>query len=142
MAEERNREIVKRRRAGATFPALAKAYGISTERVRQIFAQEVKKERRQQELAEADRRPDQPNLLHLEPWERAMLANFCGKAEFTPDDVEERGFYRGNFSCENIVWRRIVRWMARVGKKPATPPYRQTAEEWRENRARHSNKRA
>jgi hypothetical protein len=130
MAEERNREIVKRRRAGATFPAIAKAYGISTERVRQIFA-----------LAEADRRPDQPNLLHLEPWERAMLANFCGKAEFTPDDVEERGFYRGNFSCENIVWRRIVRWMARAGKKSSSP-FRQTAKERFEYQARDSGKRS
>lgn len=55
-----------------------------------------------------------------------MLADFCGKAEFTPDDVEEQGFYRGNFSCENIVWRRIVRWMARAGKKLTTPPHRQT----------------
>ncbi len=30
------------------------------------------------------------NLLQLEPRLRVMLADFCGKAEFTPDDVEER----------------------------------------------------
>lgn len=141
MAEERNREIVKRRRAGATFPALAKHYGISTERVRQIFAREVRKELRQQELAEADRRPDQPNLLHLEPGVRAMLADFCGKAEFTPDDVEERGFRRDNFFCEERVWLRIVRWMALAGKKPATFPHWQAIKEWHESRARHSGKR-
>lgn len=140
MAEDRNKEIVKRRRAGATFSAIARDYGISAPRVREIFEREVKREQRQQELAEADRRPDQPNLLHLEPWERAVLADLCGKAEFTPDDVEERVFYRGNFSCENIVWRRIVRWMARAGKKPATPPHRQTIKEWLESRARHLDK--
>lgn len=141
MAEERNREIMQRRRDGATFSALAKDYGISAPRVRQIFDREVKRELRQQELAEADRRTDQPNLLHLEPRLRAMLADFCGKAEFTPDDVEERGFWRGNISCDDIVWRRIVRWMALAGKKPATLPYRLTIKEWLEYQARHSGKR-
>lgn len=51
------------------------AYGIFTPRVRQIFEREAKRELRQQELAAAERRPDQPNLLHLEPRLRAMTAS-------------------------------------------------------------------
>ncbi|GAB1717628.1 MAG: hypothetical protein NTAFB05_26700 [Nitrobacter sp.] len=112
---------------------MAREYGVSVPRVRQIFEREEKKEQRQQELAEANRRPDQPNLLHLEWPLRAMLADFCDKAEFTPDDVEKRGFWRSNFSCDNAAWRGVVKWMALAGKEPAKPPYKWTIEEWHEH---------
>lgn len=71
--------------------------------MRQICTRDLRRKLRQQELAEADGGPDQPNLLQLEPRLRVMLADFCGKVEFTPDDVEERGFRRDNFSCEERV---------------------------------------
>lgn len=107
MTEERNREILRRRRAGETFPALARDYQISRERVRQIVEREDRREQRQTELAKADSRPDQPNPLHLERHERRILAEFCGKADFTPDDVQERGFWRGNFrvSAKGVIFR-------------------------------------
>jgi len=88
MTGDRNREILRRRRAGETFTSIARDYGISIPRVRQIFEREEAKEQRQAELAEADRRPDQPNPLHLDPYVRGILAEFCGTAAFTPDDVE------------------------------------------------------
>ncbi|HGJ9216205.1 hypothetical protein ACM7ZK_30840 [Pseudomonas aeruginosa] len=133
MVEERNREILRRRRAGETFPALARDYQISRERVRQIFEREDRKEQRQTELAEADSRPDQPNPLHLEPYERRILAEFCGKVEFTPDDVEDRGFWRSNLPCEDRAWRAIVKWMALAGKEPTKPPGMWTIEEWQQH---------
>jgi hypothetical protein len=133
MTAERNREILRRRRAGETFPALARDYQISRERVRQIVEREDRKEQRQTELAEADSRPDQPNPLHLEPHERRILAEFCGKAEFTPDDVHERGFWRGNLRCDDRAWRAIVKWMALAGKKPIKPPGMWTIEEWQQH---------
>ncbi len=133
MTEERNREILRRRRAGETFPALARHYQISLERVRQIVEREDRKEQRQTELAEADSRPNQPNPLHLEPHERRILAEFCCKAEFTPDDVEDRGFWRSHFRCEEGAWRAIVNWMALAGKKPKRPPGMWTIEEWQQH---------
>ena len=133
MTEERNREILKRRRAGETFAAIARDHSVSVPRVRQIFDREERLDLRRNELAEADRRADQPNLLHLDPWVRQLLAEFCGKAEFTPDDVERRGFWRSNFSCEEPVWRAIVKWMALAGKQPAKLPFRWTIEEWQEH---------
>lgn len=51
--------------------------------MRQIFEREQEKDERRQELAEAARRPDQPNPLHLEPRLRSMLVEFCGKTDFT-----------------------------------------------------------
>ncbi len=141
MTEKRNQEILKRRRAGETFSALATDFGVSRERARQIFEREERKERRELELAEADRRPDQPNLLHLEPTVRSMLAKVCGKAEFTPDDVEELGFWRSNFPCENATWREVVKWMALAGKTPETPPFRLTTREWLEREDRRAGKR-
>lgn len=132
MTEKRNREILKRRRAGETFSAIAKDFGVSRERARQIFEREEKREARRLELAEADRRPDQPNPLHLTPWVRSMVAEVCGKAEFTPDDVQEAGFWRGSFPCENAGWREIVKWMALAGKKPETPSFRLTVRKWLE----------
>jgi hypothetical protein len=56
-----------------------------------------------------------------------MLADFCGKAEFTSDDVEERGFRRDNFSAKREEERV---WLALAGKKPAKPLYQQTVNEW------------
>ncbi|WP_147251691.1 hypothetical protein [Brucella anthropi] len=96
----------------------------------------MRKERRELELVEADRRPDQPNLLHLNPRVRSMLADVCGKLEFTPDDVEEAGFWRSNFRGDNAQWREVVKWMALAGKTPETPPHRRTIEEWLEYDAR------
>ncbi|MCA1967497.1 MAG: hypothetical protein LDL42_00080 [Rhizobium sp.] len=136
MTEKRNREILKRRRAGETFFTLAKDFGVSRERARQIFEREERKEQRELELVEADRRPDQPNFLHLNPRVRSIVAEVCGKAEFTPDDVEEVGFWRGNFQCEKATWRVIVEWMALAGKTPETPPFRRTIKEWLEHDAR------
>ena len=142
MVEKRNQEILKRRRTGETFAALARDYGVSGPRVRQIVEREEKKEQRRQELADADRRPDQPNLLHLEPRIREILAEFCGKAEFTPDDVEGMGFWRSNFGCEPTTWRAIVKWMALAGKEPAKPPGRWTVEEWAQHDLEHPAKRS
>ncbi|MBC7152946.1 MAG: hypothetical protein H5U22_26620 [Rhizobium sp.] len=130
MTEERNREILKRREAGETFSVLARDYGISRERVRQISEREEKKEQRRTELAEADRRPDQPNPLHLEPHERRILAEFCGTADFNPDDVKKQGFWRSNFGCDDKTWRAIVKWMRRAGKDPTKPPGMGTIEDW------------
>ncbi|RUW18220.1 hypothetical protein, partial [Mesorhizobium sp. M4B.F.Ca.ET.013.02.1.1] len=120
MAEGRNQEILERRRAGETFAAIARDFGISQPRVRQVFEREEKRELRRRELAEADRRPDQPNPLQLEPRLRAMLAEFYGKADFTPDDIEALEFSRSNFACIGFNaadWRTLVKWMALAGKK-------------------------
>ncbi len=56
-----------------------------------------------------------------------MLAEVCGKADFTPEDVKEAGFWSGNFPCENAGLREIVKWMALAGKAPETPSFRLTA---------------
>jgi hypothetical protein len=142
MTEERNREILERRRAGETFAALAREFGISLPRIRQIFEREQKKDERRQELAEAARRPDQPNPLHLEPRLRSMLVEFCGKTDFTPDDVEALEFSRarlGSIGISDAEWRALVKWMGLAGKKPVSP-HRWTVSEWLERNAGRADK--
>lgn len=120
----KNRDMFERRRAGESVRDLAAAHGISTKRVRKILEREVELDRRALELAEADSRADQPNLLHLEPGTREKVACILQKQEFTPQDVEQ---YRYGFAVVPFLtirgfarrdWNNLVKWMARAGKAP------------------------
>ena len=116
--------MFERRRAGESVRDLAAARGISTKRVRKILEREGELDRRALELAEADSRADQPNLLHLEPGTREKVACILQKQVFTPQDVEQ---YRYGFAVVPFLtiggfarrdWNNLVKWMARAGKAP------------------------
>lgn len=84
---ERNLEILERHRSGQSFAAIGKVFGISSVRVRQIVAREEARRRRAAELSQAAASQQQPNLLHLRPRLRSMLAKACGKDDFSSQDV-------------------------------------------------------
>ena len=87
MVSDRNRQIIERHRSGVSFSAIGSAFGISRERVREIFERGERREQRAQELEEAALLPQQPNPLQLPPRLRNMLAKLFGTPDFTPDDV-------------------------------------------------------
>jgi hypothetical protein len=84
---DRNQEILKRRRAGESFAGIGKSFGISSVRVRQIVEREETRLHRAAELDQAAVLSEQPNVLHLPPRLRGMLARACGKPDITPQDV-------------------------------------------------------
>ena len=86
MVNDRNRQIIERRRSGESFSAIGTALGISRERVREIVEREERRDRRARELEEAARLAQQPNPLQLPPRLRNMLAKLFGTPDFTPDD--------------------------------------------------------
>ncbi|MDA9448275.1 hypothetical protein XI01_16390 [Bradyrhizobium sp. CCBAU 21360] len=83
----RNLTILERRRSGESLAAIARSYGISSVRVRQIVKREEDRLQRAAELEEGMASPQQPNILLLPPWLRRDLAKECGKPDFTPQDV-------------------------------------------------------
>ena len=123
MASDRNRQIVGRRRSGESFSAIGTAFGISRERVRQIFEREERREQRARELEEASRLPQQPNPLQLPPRLRNMLAKLLGTPDFTPDDLAALEYSAAMFSTiPNFGlrdWKELKTWMERAGKSPA-----------------------
>ncbi|MGY2939555.1 hypothetical protein ACVWZ6_009157 [Bradyrhizobium sp. GM6.1] len=58
------------------------------------------------ELSQAAALPQQPNILHLPPRLRSMLAKACGKAEFTPQDVISLDYTPAMFSTKLTGVRR------------------------------------
>ena len=121
MTEERNRQILERRRAGDSVAGIARDFGVSAPRVRQILKREEPREIRRNELLEAGRRPDQPNALHLAPKLRAKLGAICKKDDFTPSDIEALEFTQANFLRSGLVradWLALVKWMEQAGMRP------------------------
>jgi hypothetical protein len=122
MVSDRNRQIIERRRSGESFSAIGSALGISRERVREIVKREERRDQRAQELEEAARLPQQPNPLQLPPRLRNMLAELCGKPNFTPDDVVALEYSVAKFltipNFGSRDWKELKKWMGRAGKSP------------------------
>jgi hypothetical protein len=120
MVSDRNRQIIERRRSGESFSAIGSALGISRERVREIVKREERRDQRAQELEEAARLPQQPNPLQLPPRLRNMLAELCGKPNFTPDDVVALEYSVAMFltipNFGSRDWKELKKWMERAGK--------------------------
>jgi len=125
--------MMELRRAGETWVALGKAFGVSLGRARQIVERVEEQDARARELEEADRRPQQPNPLHLPPRLRAMLAKECGKPDFTPEDILALDHTPATFGSipyfGSADWKELVRWMARAGKSPVRPR-KKTIADW------------
>src|SRR5258708_15326190 len=123
MVSDRNRQIIERRRSRESFNAIGAAFGISRERVREIFEREERREQRARELEDAARLPQQPNPLQLPPRLRNMLAKLFGTPDFTPDDVVALEYSAAMFSTiPNFGlrdWKELKTWMERAGKSPA-----------------------
>lgn len=142
MTEERKRRMLERRRSGDSVAGIARKFGVSGPRVRQILKSEEWREIRRNELLEADRRPDQPNALHLAPRLRAKLAAIYRKDDFTPSDIEALEFTQANFlrfGLDRADWLALVKWMELAGLRPVAP-HRMTVREWLECDARRSGK--
>ena len=122
MVSDRNRQIIERRRSGESFSAIGSALGISRERVREIVKREERRDQCARELEEAARLPQQPNPLQLPPRLRNMLAELCGKPNFTPDDVVALEYSVAMFltipNFGSRDWKELKKWMGRAGKSP------------------------
>jgi hypothetical protein len=97
---DRNLKILEHRRSGQSFAAIGELFGISSVRVRQVVEREEARLQRAAELSQAAALRQQPNVLHLPPRLRSMLAKACGKTDFTPQDVIALDYTPAMFSTK------------------------------------------
>jgi hypothetical protein len=117
---ERNLRMLARRRSGESFATIARSYGISSTRVRQIIDREDARLRRAAELKEAATSPQQPSILLLPPRLRSMLAKVCGRSDFTPQDVIELDYTPAMFLLRmpgfgGTDWKHLNAWLKMAG---------------------------
>lgn len=120
---DRNLKILERRRSGQSFAAIGKLFGVSSVRVRQIVAREEARLQRAAELSQAAALQEQPNVLHLPPRLRNMLAKACGKSDFTPEDVVALDYTPAMFSTKlpgfgARDWKDLRAWLEAAGMWP------------------------
>lgn len=118
--QDRNLQMLERRRSGDSFADIGRSFGISSVRVRQIIEREEARLKRAEELRQAAELPQQPNVLHLPPGLRRKLARVCGKTDFTPEDVVALGYTPAMFSIRLEVlssrdWRALCLWVEDAG---------------------------
>lgn len=115
----RNLEILERRRNRESFASIGKFFGLSVVRVRQIFEREDARAKRTAELEEAVTLPQQPNPLQLPPRLRDLLAQLCGKPDFTPANVMALDYTPAMFFLRLPLnrkdWRDLSAWVAAGG---------------------------
>ncbi|WP_143274701.1 hypothetical protein [Bradyrhizobium canariense] len=94
--------------------------GISAPRVRQIVEREQARQQRAAELVQAAALPEQPNILHLPPRLRAMMARACDKQDFKPQDILDLHYTPAMFMTRlpgfcRRDWRDLDAWLRAAG---------------------------
>jgi hypothetical protein len=72
------------------------------------------------ELSQAAAMQQQPNVSHLPPRLRGMLAKACGKADFSPEDVVALDYTPAMFSTKLLGfgardWNDLTAWLEAAG---------------------------